>query len=77
MISPISRINFADYTELVPAFLAIVLTCFTYNVGVGVTAGLLSYPLLKLAAGRGREVAAAQWVLAGMSGAFYLFYPYK
>ncbi len=77
MLSPVTRINFSDYTELLPAFLTIVLTCFTFNIGVGVTAGLLSYPVLKLLAGRVREVAAAQWVLAALSLAFYLFYPYQ
>jgi AGZA family xanthine/uracil permease-like MFS transporter len=77
MISPIARIDFSDYTELIPAFLTIVLTCFTYNIGVGVTAGLLTHPLLKLLSGRVREVAAPQWVLAALSSAFYLFYPYS
>ena len=38
MISPITRINFSDYTELIPAFLTITLTCFTFNIGVGVFA---------------------------------------
>lgn len=76
MLSPIAKINFSDYTELIPSFLTIVLTCFTFNVGVGVTSGLLSYPLLKVLSGSGRQVTAPQWVLAGLSLAFYLFYPY-
>ncbi len=77
MLSPITRINFSDYTELIPSFLTIVLTCFTFNIGVGVTAGLLSYPVLKVLAGRPSETTAGQWVLAGLSAAFYLLYPYR
>ena len=77
MISPITRIDFSDYTELIPAFLTIVLISFTYNIGVGMTAGLLSYPLLKTLTGRGREVKAGMWVLAALSLSFYIFYPYK
>lgn len=77
MISPIVRINFNDYTELIPAFVTIVLMSFTYNIGVGMTAGLLSYPLLKALTGRHREVPAAMWLLAVMSLSFYVFYPYK
>jgi adenine/guanine/hypoxanthine permease len=77
MLSPITRINFADYTELLPAFLTMVLTCFTYNIGVGVTAGLLSYPVLKVLAGRARELSAGQWLLAALSLVFYIFYPYR
>ncbi len=77
MISPITQIDFNDYTELVPAFLTIVLMIFTYNIGVGMTAGLLSYPVLKTMAGRRREVPAGMWVFAAFSLLFYVFYPYK
>ena len=77
MISPITRIEFNDYTELVPAFLTIVLMVFTYNVGVGMTAGLLSHPLLKTVAGRRAEVPAGMWVFAALSLLFFLFYPYR
>lgn len=76
MVSPIAKLDFGDLTELIPSFLTIVLISFTYNVGVGMTAGLLLYPVLKLITGRGREVHAAMWVLAGMSAAFYAIYPY-
>lgn len=77
MISPIVRIDFSDYTELIPAFLTIVLMSFTYNIGVGMTAGLLSYPLLKTITGRRREIPIPMWLLAAMSLSFYVFYPYK
>jgi AGZA family xanthine/uracil permease-like MFS transporter len=77
MISPIVRIDFTDYTELIPAFITIVLMSFTYNIGVGMTAGLFSYPLLKVLSGRRGEVPAAMWLLAVMSLSFYVFYPYK
>ncbi len=76
MIRPVTKIDFDDYTELVPAFLTIVLMSFSFNIGVGMTSGLLSYPLLKTLSGRIREVAPGMWVLAGMSLLFYLFYPY-
>jgi len=76
MIKPIARLDFDDYTELIPAFLTITLISFTYNIGVGMTAGLLAYPLLKTFTGRRREVPPALWVLAGLSLLFYVSYPY-
>ncbi len=76
MIAPVAKLDFEDYTELIPAFLTIVLISFTYNVGVGLTAGLLIYPVLKLITGRVREVSPPLWVLAGMSLVFFLVYPY-
>jgi len=76
MIRPVTRIDFEDYTELIPAFLTIVLMSFTYNIGVGMTAGLIAYPLLKALSGRGGEVPRGMWVLAALSLSFYIFYPY-
>jgi AGZA family xanthine/uracil permease-like MFS transporter len=76
MVAPVARLDFADLTELVPAFLTIALMAFTYNIGVGMTAGLVVHPLLKLATGRAREVPLGLWVLAALSLSFYLVYPY-
>jgi len=76
MLAPVTKINFADPTELVPAFLTIILISFTLNIGIGITAGLIAYPLLKLLGGRRREVPPALWVLAVMSLLFFLVYPW-
>ena len=76
MLGAMATLDFADYTEWVPAFLTIVLMAFTYNIGVGMTAGLIAYPVLKLCTGRVREVPAAMWWLAAMSLLFYAVYPY-
>ncbi len=77
MMAPVVRIDFDDYTELIPAFAVIALMSFTYNIGVGITAGLVLYPLFKLAAGRWREVPAGLWLLGALSTLFYLFFPYQ
>jgi AGZA family xanthine/uracil permease-like MFS transporter len=76
MVSPIAKLDFSDLTELIPSFLTIVLISFTYNVGVGMTAGLLLYPVLKLVTGRVKDVPPAMWLLAAMSLVFYVVYPY-
>jgi AGZA family xanthine/uracil permease-like MFS transporter len=76
MIKPVASLDFDDYTELIPAFLTITLISFTYNIGVGMTAGILTYPILKTVAGRRSEVPPALWILAGLSLLFYLSYPY-
>ncbi|MEW6720435.1 MAG: NCS2 family permease [Thermodesulfobacteriota bacterium] len=76
MIPPIARIDFKDPTELIPCFLTIALISFSYNIGVGMTAGIISYPLLKVLAGRWREVPRGLWILALLSLSFYVYYPY-
>jgi AGZA family xanthine/uracil permease-like MFS transporter len=73
MLASVRRIDFDDLTELVPAFATIAMMVFTYNIGNGLTAGLLLYPLGKLAAGRAREAKPGAWVLAALCGAYYVF----
>jgi AGZA family xanthine/uracil permease-like MFS transporter len=76
MIAPISRLKFNDMTELIPAFFTIILMSFTYNIGIGMTAGFIMYPIFKLLSGRAREVPTGLWVLGGLSVIFYILYPY-
>src|SRR5262249_34410226 len=67
------HIEFDDPTEAVPAFLTIVLMVFTYNIANGLTAGLIAYPLLKLAAGRVSELSAGSVALGLLCLVYYLF----
>lgn len=76
MLSPITKLNFEDLTEAIPAFVVIVLMSFTYNLGIGITAGFVMYPVVKVLSGRWREVHAGMWVLGAISGLFFVFYPY-
>ena len=76
MLSPITRIRFDDFTELIPAFAVVALMSFTYNVGIGITAGFVLYPFCKLVSGRVSEIKPGLWVLAGLSLLFFVFYPY-
>jgi xanthine/uracil/vitamin C permease (AzgA family) len=58
------------------AFGVIVLMAFTYNVGIGMTAGFILYPFCKLVSGRLRDVRQALWGLTALSLLFFVFYPY-
>lgn len=77
MVEPITRIDFKDLSEVIPAFATATLMAFTFNIGVGMTAGFLLYPFCKVVAGKGRQIHAGMWVLAGFSLLFYIFYPYR
>ena len=56
-----------------PAFATLTLMTFTYNIANGLTAGLLLYPIVKVLAGRGREVNGGQWALGGVCALYYAF----
>lgn len=63
-------IDWADYTVAVPAFLAMVTMPFTYSITNGIGIGFITFSLLRLAAGRGREVPVAMYVVS----AVFVFY---
>jgi adenine/guanine/hypoxanthine permease len=46
---------------------------FTFNIANGLTAGLLLYPIMKVLAGRARELRAGAIVLAGLCALYYVF----
>jgi len=70
MASGVRKIDWKDPTEALPAFLVIVGMPFTYNIANGFALGFVSYPLMKLAAGRGREVSTLVYVV----GVIFLLY---
>lgn len=73
MLSVVTRIDFDDLTELVPAFATIVVMAFTFNIANGLTAGLVLYPIVKVLAGRARELNAGTITLAALCAVYYVF----
>ncbi len=63
MMKSAARIPWDDFTEAVPAFLAMIAIPFTYSIATGIALGFILYPLSKLFAGRWREVSLPVWVL--------------
>lgn len=64
MISAVTKIDFNDFTEAFPAFLTIVMMPFTYSISNGIAAGLIAYPIMKVATGRRKEVHPLVYILA-------------
>ncbi|MET8749997.1 NCS2 family permease [Streptomyces sp. NPDC059104] len=63
-------IDWNDFTIAVPAFLAMVMMAFTYSITNGIGISFISFSVLRLATGRGREVPAAMYVVS----AVFVFY---
>lgn len=66
-------IAWGDPTEAVPAFVTILAMPLTFSIANGLALGFVSFPLVKLLAGRVREVSPLVWVLAAL---FALRYAY-
>lgn len=65
-----------EFTDYVPAFLLVVLTCFTVNLAVGICAAFISFVILKLGSGKFFEINLVSILFAILSVIFFIFYPY-
>ncbi len=64
MMSPIKEIDLDDFTEAIPAFFGIIMMPLTYSISEGIMWGIMSYILLKVFTGRGKEVPKMTFVIA-------------
>ncbi|HVP11056.1 MAG TPA: NCS2 family permease [Phycisphaerae bacterium] len=73
MVSSARHFRYDDMTEVVPAVATIAMMLFTYNIANGLTAGLVLYPVLKIAAGRWSDLRAGSVVLGLLCAGYYVF----
>lgn len=64
MMGAVTKIDFNDVTEAIPAFLAIVMMPYSYSIAEGIVFGMLSYVLLKLLTGQHKVISPVMYVLA-------------
>ena len=69
------RIDWGDHTEAIPSFFVLTGIPFFHNISDGIAAGLVTYPILKLLAGRGRELSPVLYVVALLFILRYVFFP--
>jgi adenine/guanine/hypoxanthine permease len=71
MIRCVRDIDWEDFTEALPAFLTLMVMPLTFSITDGIAFGFISYALLKLVTGRGRE---AHWLIYLFAILFVLRY---
>jgi AGZA family xanthine/uracil permease-like MFS transporter len=64
MIRNVHKIDWSDFSELAPAFLIMIGIPLCFSISDGLALGFVAYPVIKLFAGRGREVPVAMYVIA-------------
>ena len=72
MMHGAKEIPWDDFTEALPAFLAIIVMPLTVSITDGIAFGFISMAILKLATGRGGELHALTYVFAGLLLVRYL-----
>ena len=66
MMEPVTRIDFSDYLEAIPAFFTIAMMPLAFSIAEGIVAGILAYTLLRALSGRWREISLTLWILTGL-----------
>lgn len=66
MVQNVREMDLSDMTELFPSFLIMVMIPFTYSIVDGMAFGFITYPIVKLAVGKGKDVPPALYGIAGL-----------
>ncbi|MFF7975297.1 solute carrier family 23 protein [Streptomyces sp. NPDC007905] len=68
----VKEIDWADYTIAIPAFVTMLMMPFTYSITNGIGMGFITFVVLRLAAGRPREIPVPMYVVSAVFAFYYL-----
>jgi AGZA family xanthine/uracil permease-like MFS transporter len=63
MTQSIAQIDWQDFSEALPAFITMIATPLTFSIATGLSLGLISYTVVKVAAGKFRDLNTLTWIL--------------
>ena len=66
MLGAMRNIKFNDITEAFPAYVCIVFTIFGNNIANGICAALPTYVIMKISAGKIKEIRPVMWILVAV-----------
>ncbi len=73
MMQSVARVKWDEFSDALPAFVTILATPLTFSIATGLSLGLISYTVVKIAAGKIREISPLLWILTVL---FILRYVY-
>ena len=74
MLTSILKVNFEDYTEAIPAYVAVIAMPFMYSISEGIAMGIISYVVINLVTGKAKEknITPLMYVLAVLFALKYI-----
>jgi len=66
MLRELTELDWDETTEVIPAAVTALMMPFTYSIANGLAFGFISYAVLKLFTGKGKEVHWMVWVIGGV-----------
>lgn len=66
MMTSVTKIDFSDFTEAIPSYIAIIAMPFMYSISEGIAMGVISYVFINLVTGKAKEkkISTLMYVLA-------------
>lgn len=66
MMTSITKIDFSDFTEAIPCYIAIIAMPFMYSISEGIAMGVISYVIINLATGKfkDKKISILMYILA-------------
>jgi adenine/guanine/hypoxanthine permease len=63
MAQSLALVNWRDFTDALPAFITMLATPLAFSIATGLSLGLISFTVVKLASGRFKEINTLIWIL--------------
>lgn len=73
MMQQVTKINFTDLTEAIPAYIAIFAMPFMYSISEGIALSIISYVVIHVATGKAKKITPLMYVLAFLFILKYIF----
>ena len=75
MLTSVTKIDFNDMTEAIPAFIAIIAMPFLYSISEGISMGVISYVIINVVTGKAKEkkISVLMYILAVLFILKYIF----
>lgn len=73
MMNPVTKIDWLNYRESIPAFLTVILMPLAYSISDGILIGMISYVVLYALSGKIKQITPTMWVLAVLFILRYIF----
>ena len=75
MLSGMEKLDWSDFTELLPALIMIIMIPLTFSIANGIALGFISYVVMKIFTGNIKNISSGAWFLALIFMAKFIFLP--
>ena len=73
MFEPVMKIDIADYSESVPAFICIIMMPLSYSISDGILTGMILYVVMNVLCGNFKKITTVMYILATLFILKYIF----